>query len=73
VIKVVEEHELIEEPVVEEQRNPLLELTAKAKLVAPVVVKQYINSPVSKIEQRNDTVVVRNDREDTVIERRNLR
>ncbi len=25
--------------VVEEERNPLLEMTAKAKLVAPVVVK----------------------------------
>lgn len=57
--------------VVEEERNPLLELTAKAKLVAPVVVKQF-NSPMNKIE-RNDTVIVRNDREDTVIERRNLR
>jgi hypothetical protein len=56
---------------VEEERNPLLELTAKAKLVAPVVVKQF-NSPMNKIE-RNDTVIVRNDREDTVIERRNLR
>jgi hypothetical protein len=46
---------LIEEPVepavvVEEERNPLLELTAKAKLVAPVVVKQFINSPMNKIE-----------------------
>ena len=57
--------------VVEDERNPLLELTAKAKLVAPVVVKQF-NSPMNKIE-RNDTVIVRNDREDTVIERRNLR
>ena len=56
---------------VEEVRNPLLELTAKAKLVAPVVMKQF-NSPMNNIE-RNDTVIVRNDREDTVIERRNLR
>ena len=59
--------------VVEEERNPLLEMTAKAKLVAPVVVKQFINSPMNKIVERNDTIVVRNDREDTVIERRNLR
>lgn len=57
---------------VEEVKNPLLELTAKAKLVAPVVMKQY-NSPMNKIVERNDTVIVRNDREDTVIERRNLR
>jgi hypothetical protein len=68
---------LIEEPVesvvVEEERNPLLELTAKAKLVAPVVVKQFVNSPMNQIVERNDTIVVRNDREDTVIERRNLR
>jgi hypothetical protein len=68
---------LVEEPVeavvVEEERNPLLELTAKAKVVAPVVVKQFINSPMNKIVERNDTVIVRNDREDTVIERRNLR
>ena len=42
---------MIEEPVeavvVEEERNPLLELTAKAKLVAPVVVKQFVNSPMN--------------------------
>lgn len=62
------EMQVIEEPVVEEVlvRNPLLELTAKAKVSAPVVVKQF-NSPMNRIVERNDTVIVRNDREDTVI------
>lgn len=63
-----EEMQVIEEPVVEEVvRNPLLDLTAKAKVAAPVVVKQFNNSPMNRIGERNDTVIVRNDREDTVI------
>lgn len=39
--------EIVRAPV-EEVRNPLLELTAKAKVAAPVVVKQF-NSPMNNV------------------------